>query len=148
MDQFAQHLLNSLLAAEEIYRATSPKWKKNLQDWDQWLKAKAKKREPKISKRKGGGGADDGGGKRKDVEKGIAVVDDGLQPPPGVQDPDLPLPEFSYASFKRYTRQELEDDIKELAWSKLPEWTLDCLKRGIALHHSGMPKAYRSLIET
>jgi hypothetical protein len=153
MDQFAQHLLKSLLAAEENYRATSPKWKKNLQEWDQWLKAqsKVKERDPsKISKRKGRGGHDDDGGRRNDGERVTNAVDDGsrLQPPPGVQNPDEPSPEFSYTSFKRYTREELEDDMKDLAWSKLPQWVLECLKRGIALHHAGMSKPYRSLIET
>lgn len=83
------------------------------------------------------------------MERGTAAADDGgsLQPPPGVQDPDEPSAEFSFVSFKRYTRQELEEDMKDIAWGT-PQWVLDCLKRGIALHHAGMPKAYRSLIET
>lgn len=153
MDQIAQHLLESLLAAEERYRATSPKWKQNLQEWDRWVKAQSKMKDrgpSKGAKRKGGGGGEDEDGRRKDEERGAEGNDEvNLRvPPAGVQDPDEPSPEFSYGSFKRYTRQELDEDLRELSWSNLPQWTVDCLKRGIALHHAGMPKAYRSLIET
>ncbi|KAF8315022.1 P-loop containing nucleoside triphosphate hydrolase protein [Clavulina sp. PMI_390] len=154
MDQIAEHLLNSLIAAEEKWRATSPKWKQNVQEWDRWVKtqSKLKPRDAgKSSKRKGGGGAaDEDGGRRQDEERGTEAADDGVSrlPPAGIQDPDDPSPEFSYCSFKKYTREELEEDLKELAWSNLPQWVTDCLRRGIALHHAGMPKAYRSLIET
>jgi hypothetical protein len=48
----------------------------------------------------------------------------------------------------KYPREELDEDIRELArWSGVSSWILSALKRGIAIHHSGMNKAYRSLIE-
>lgn len=154
MDQIAKQLLESLLAAEEQFRATSPKWKQNLQEWEQWVKAQSKLKDRnsnKGAKRKGGGGGgDEDGSRRKDEERGTDGHDEGSMrvPPAGVQDPEDPSPEFSYSSFKRYTRQELDEDLRELSWSNLQPWVFDCLKRGIGLHHAGMPKAYRSLIET
>lgn len=151
----AKQLLESLVAAEDQYRATSPKWKQNLQEWDKWVKIQEKAARDATKgggKRKaaGGGSRDEDGGKRKDEEKGTTGNDEVLRAiPPGLTNPDDPSPEFSYGSFKKYTRSELEEDIQELSWSsRLAPWQVDCLKRGIAMHHAGMPKGYRSLIET
>jgi hypothetical protein len=63
-------------------------------------------------------------------------------------DPDDPQMQFSFAGMGKYSLQELEDEIQDLArWSGVSEWILSALRRGIAIHHAGMNKAYRSLIE-
>jgi hypothetical protein len=63
-------------------------------------------------------------------------------------DPDDPQVQFSFAGVGKYSLQELEDEVQELArWSGVADWILQALRRGIAIHHAGMNKAYRSLIE-
>lgn len=63
-------------------------------------------------------------------------------------DPDEPAPEFSFANTKcGYSKEELAKDISDLRWQNTPEYLILALERGIAVHHAGMPKGYRSLVE-
>jgi ATP-dependent RNA helicase DDX60 len=64
-------------------------------------------------------------------------------------DPDDVLPQFSFAGITRdYSREELEKDIMELRLrAHLAPWIVQALRRGIAVHHAGMNKSYRGLIE-
>lgn len=59
---------------------------------------------------------------------------------------DDPLPEFSFAG-RPSSQEELEETIQELAWISVPTWAVDALRRGVAVHHAGMSKAYRVTIE-
>lgn len=60
-------------------------------------------------------------------------------------DPDAPLPDFSFVG--RCNTKELQDDIDDLWNMKEKSWEIQALRRGIAVHHAGMKKQYRSLIE-
>ncbi|KAG9121541.1 hypothetical protein FRC07_002452 [Ceratobasidium sp. 392] len=63
-------------------------------------------------------------------------------------DPDEPTPEFSFANTKcGYSKEELRKDIRTLRWQNTPQYLISALERGIAVHHAGMPKGYRSLAE-
>lgn len=59
-----------------------------------------------------------------------------------------PLPEFSFAG-RPLSKEELEEVIHDLSdpWVRTPAWAIPALRRGIAVHHAGMPKAYRVAIE-
>lgn len=61
---------------------------------------------------------------------------------------DDPLPDFSFAG-RPPSKEELEEVIHELskAWANTPLWAITALRRGIAVHHAGMPKVYRVAIE-
>ena len=64
-------------------------------------------------------------------------------------DPEDPSPQFSFAGTvtSAYTKEELLEDIGSLSWSSTPEFLKRALRRGIAVHHSGMNKTYRVLVE-
>lgn len=63
-------------------------------------------------------------------------------------DEDDPLPDFSFAG-RPPSQEELEEVIHDLSkpWTKTPFWAITALRRGIAVHHAGMPKPYRVAIE-
>ncbi|KAG8825176.1 hypothetical protein FRC19_011970 [Serendipita sp. 401] len=65
-------------------------------------------------------------------------------------DPDAPSEEFSFINWgTRYSANELDEDIKHLErYSTTPRFLLECLRRGLAVHHSGLPKGYRVLVES
>jgi hypothetical protein len=64
-------------------------------------------------------------------------------------DPDAPSEEFTFINWgTRYSASELEEDIKDLAWTDTPKFLLEGLRRGVAVHHSGLSKGYRVLVET
>ena len=63
--------------------------------------------------------------------------------------PNDPSPQFSFAGGSvRYSKEELEDDIRDLRRrTSLEDWAFEALERGIGVHHSGMNRNYRSVVE-
>jgi hypothetical protein len=132
----AQILGNALETQEDKWRENSPEWKRKMAQYDAYLQG-AKERERKVaraSKHKA-----DEEDKRADTSEWQASFR-----------PDDPLPDFSFAGQSTsYTASELDEDIAYLVRRNPspPDWALKCLRRGIAVHHSGMSKGYRSLVE-
>jgi hypothetical protein len=133
----AQTLVVSLQDAEDDWRAQSPDWTRKIREWENW-KLRSKERErlaERAKKQKQGPGEEKHGASDHSWES--------------VFDPEDPTPAFSFAgSHTSYTKADLDDDVDELSrWTRTPEWALEALKRGIAVHHAGMNKRYRSLVE-
>jgi len=65
--------------------------------------------------------------------------------------PEDPSPQFSFVSpTASYSTSALEGDIQKLRWrsrDSINPLLYRALKRGIAVHHAGMNKNYRSLVE-
>ena len=64
-------------------------------------------------------------------------------------DPSEPSKDFSFAGdYVNISKEDVDDGIASLAkWGRVDERALAALKRGIGIHHSGMNKIYRSLVE-
>jgi hypothetical protein len=134
-EDMAKELLAELVSSEKKWRATSQEWKAQVKEWENFnLKAELREKAASRTKKK-----------RKDKEDDHA--DDSFIAP--AFDLDDPSPEFSFASPKSsYSRAELLEDLHDLGrWGAVPDWALQCLRRGIAVHHAGMNKKYRSLVE-
>lgn len=134
----AQDLLEALEKAEEKWRKSSKEWTQKLQDWEKW-KLRAKERERLADRAKK---------QKKDTDAPDTTgVPDGSWEQSF--DPDDPSPQFSFASTKTsYSKSEQDKDIAGLGWNaSIQPWALACLRRGIAVHHAGMNKRYRSLVE-
>ena len=131
-------LLTTLQDAEGQWRATSPDWQLKLRQWESW-KSRAKERErlAEMQKKRRPEEGDEGGS---------AFADHSWE---SSFNPDDPTPEFSFAGIhSSYSKADLDDDIRELSrWTTAQPWALKALARGIAVHHAGMNKRYRSLIE-
>lgn len=133
----AQDLLKALKNAEKQWRESSPEWNQKLRDWENWkLRAKERQRQAERAKKQ-----------KKDSDMGSAAD---TQDSSWEQsfDPNDPTPQFSFAgSHTSYSKSELAADINDLRWVSVPQWAIACLRRGIAVHHAGMNKRYRSLVE-
>lgn len=135
----AQAILSVLEDAEEKWRATSPEWKRKIKQWELWV-SKAKERERQAERMK----------KVKKDEDGPSSA--AAEPDASWEasfNPDDPSPQFSFAGMSAaFTKEDLEGEIRSLArWSSAPEWALNALRRGVGVHHSGMNKHYRTLVE-
>ena len=64
-------------------------------------------------------------------------------------DPSEPSKDFSFAgNYINVSREDVDSEIARLAkWSGVDKRALAALKRGIGIHHAGMNKAYRGLVE-
>ncbi|KAH7929957.1 P-loop containing nucleoside triphosphate hydrolase protein [Leucogyrophana mollusca] len=133
----ATDLLRILQVKEELWREGNAEWKRTVSEWEAW-QARAKDRERLAAKAKK---------QKKDSDAPLPAQDHEWQ---ASFDPEDPMPQFSFAGQHTYSKSDLEGDIKSLGWifPPLPDWAIPCLKRGIAVHHSGMNKRYRSLVES
>ena len=132
----ASHILKTLENAEKVWRAKSPEWEGKIGRWEAWkTRQKNKKRlAQKATARK------------RDAD------DEMLQEGENHSwesyfDPKDPSPQFSFACASAYAKEELLEDIKSLSWTSTPDFLFRALRRGIAVHHSGMNKTYRVLVE-
>jgi len=135
----ARHILESLEQKEEEWRSRSVEWTRKMKQWDVW-KSQAKVRE-RVSERQ------QKQKRRLDNEDSRDSSDLSWE---SSFDPNHPSLQFSFVGHgTSYSISDLEADTptKELSWSNVPPWAMKALRRGIAVHHAGMNKHYRTLVE-
>ncbi|KAH8804309.1 hypothetical protein DL96DRAFT_1631701 [Flagelloscypha sp. PMI_526] len=131
----AMTVTDFLEEAEEEWKNKSAEWKSKLKRVEEWRRGAAlreKQREREARQKKDHDAFREGGGSL---------------PWEATFDENEPLPEFSFAG-RSSSKEELEEIMSDLEkpWVRTPRWAIDCLKRGIAVHHAGMPKAYRAFL--
>ncbi|KAF8508844.1 hypothetical protein JB92DRAFT_3190661 [Gautieria morchelliformis] len=129
LEESLPHLVSDLYAEGDLSK---------LQAWDIY-ESKAKDRD-RIKERaqRQGKDEDDGVTKTQQDTAGEASFD-----------PSDPSPEFSFAGIKSSANKtSLESDLRGLSWTRTPDWAIVAIRRGIAVHHSGMNRKYRNLVET
>lgn len=134
----AKHILETLDSAEEAWRAQSPEWDRKVSQWKAWQarqKDKQRLAQKSAARKKKQDDDDDGPQQSEDLSWESYF------------DPQDPSPQFSFAGTSTYPKVELLADIAQLRWSSTPEYLIRALWRGVAIHHSGMNKAYRVLVE-
>lgn len=131
----AQTLRNALLVKEQEWRASSPEWQRKLAQYEEWL-SRAKDRERAAAR----------AAKNKPDPDDVKTETTEWQ---ATFNSKAPLPQFSLAGqHTSYTVSMLEEELAQLSrWTSTPKWALACLQRGIAVHHSGMNKRYRTVVE-
>ncbi|KAF8812130.1 P-loop containing nucleoside triphosphate hydrolase protein [Phlegmacium glaucopus] len=132
----AQHITEALKNAEQKWRLSSPEWKQKLIKWETW-KAQAKqreRREEKAKKRK----------QREDDGKGYDIPDASWE---SSFNPDDPSPQFTFIA-PDTSKAQLDVDIEKLSWGSTPHWAFAALRRGVGVHHAGMHRHYRTLVES
>ncbi|EIW78173.1 P-loop containing nucleoside triphosphate hydrolase protein [Coniophora puteana RWD-64-598 SS2] len=134
----AKRLVKFLADKELKFREVDPGWIKKMAEWEAW-RAGAKDRERAAARNKT---------KRVAVED-VSEASDGFADDWKKKfNPSDPLRQFSLAGHSSYSMDDLRDDIKELTRrNSVPQWAIACLLRGVAVHHAGMNKHYRSLVE-
>ncbi|KAJ7492020.1 hypothetical protein FB451DRAFT_514183 [Mycena latifolia] len=135
----AQELLFTLMKAESDWRKESRPWKEKVKQWENWTK-RAKERERGLLKATK---------QRKRDDDALDDREEQNQSWESSFDPADPSSEFSFAGTTSYSKSDLAEQIQELRrWSSTPDWALEGLRRGVGVHHAGMNKKYRSLIES
>ncbi|KAI9879181.1 MAG: hypothetical protein M1830_009321 [Pleopsidium flavum] len=148
-ERIARTVLEQLKAAEEDWKETSPEWKKLIDGWEKWKKMKSSKhnhKAPKAAqkkKTKTGDDGDDAGSKLdtlRDEASGEASFFDNF-------DPNEPREGFSFADQRKYQMSELREDFRRLERKGVETWLREALNRGIGVHHAGMNRKYRQIVE-
>lgn len=131
-------LCETLENAEEKWRDSSPEWKRKLEKVRIW-QAGERERQRRAERIRGA--------KKSSLEEEARTADDRTWE--STFDESKPSEEFSFiGSQVAYSVADLDKEIAALQWSSsTPEWAYRALRRGIAVHHSGMNKGYRSMVE-
>ena len=131
-ERMVEQIFHRLEDAEEDWRTNNIEWKRKVERWEDW-KSREKDRARAREKLKKG-----------DLED-IQRTDGSWE---STFDPNDPSPQFSFSRQAAYPKQDLQEDIRLLERRSLvPQWVCKALWRGIGVHHSGMNKNYRSLVE-
>jgi len=139
-ERMGRHLRNQLAKAEKVFKEKDAGWQRTIKAWEQW-KAQAKERERAAVRDKRNTGK-----QKADLE--LRMQSENPNERWENFNPNEPLDDFSFLNTKApYSIQELLQDCNEIMWAGTPMWAVICLRRGIGVHHSGMNKAYRDLLE-
>ncbi|KAL1297753.1 hypothetical protein AAFC00_006291 [Neodothiora populina] len=146
-EKVCQTVVGQLADAEKAWKETSPKWKAHLKAWEDWKKVQAKKggkqakpSKAKVSREDGEGDRTSKSEQQRDAASADFSVFDGFNP-------DAPVEGFHFADHKRLQTAELDDYIKQLGRRNVQQWLIDAVSRGVGVHHAGMNRKYRQIVE-
>ena len=149
-ENILQGLNNTLEAAEAAFKQSNPEWLKKVEAYEEWKKyreaAKLKEAKLKDTKKSKSRNDDDDGATKGDRARDEASRDQSAW---DSFDPAAPLPQFGFADNTKLTQQELNTRLEPLTWKAdiVRPWILAALYRGIGVHHAGMNRQYRQIVE-
>ena len=143
-------LIQNLMEAETQWKNSSPAWKAKLAGFEKWkieqAKMAGKRQTKKPPAKKGKGNDDDDDDASSKMDKLQDAASDDANPYANF-DPDAPVDGFHFASRSKADASELDTYYGQLKWRGLPAWLTDGLQRGIGVHHAGMNRKYRQIVE-
>ena len=141
-------LTQKLMEAETEWKESSPAWKAKLAGFEKWkteqAKTAGKRQAKKIPVKKGKRNDDDDSTSKKEMIQD-AASDEGN--PYANFDPAAPVDGFHFAGRSKADASVLNMYYGQLRWRNLPSWLIEGLQRGIGVHHAGMNRKYRQIVE-
>ncbi|ATY61484.1 DEAD DEAH box [Cordyceps militaris] len=140
------YVLEQLDRAEKVWKESSPEWAKKLAGYEAWKKTTSQAQPSMaVSKKRSGNsrGQDD-----ERLSKMDMMQEEGVEPSKWDSfDPDAPLDQFSFADGKKTPDSKLQPLLKRLVLANVKPKFIEALKRGLAVHHAGMNRNYRQIVE-
>ncbi|USW51870.1 Putative helicase, P-loop containing nucleoside triphosphate hydrolase [Septoria linicola] len=146
-ERICKEVVSQLQSAEEKQVKSGAKWEKTLERFEEYKKLKAKnnarnaKATSKKTKLQGEG---DEKGSKNDLER--EGTDDGVSKWESF-DPEAPSENYHFADYTKLLASDLEIYVRQLRRREVPEYLIDALFRGIGVHHAGMNRKYRQVVE-
>ncbi|KAF4466491.1 dead deah box helicase [Fusarium albosuccineum] len=134
-------ILSKLKDAETAFKESDAAWQQKLRDFDQWKKQKANARETRLSNNSK---AEERNLSKLEVARQEASIE--ISPWESFN-PEAPLDQFNFAGAKAMQQKEFDDLVFSLDANKVQPWLVDALRRGLGVHHAGMNRQYRQIVE-
>lgn len=141
-EKIALDVLNRLEKAEKFWKNSSAKWKSLMEGYEKWKASKIVKKARKDVRSKKNKNKDGDMERPTKAERERESADQEGSKYDSF-DPKEPREEFSFAVLSKVEKTEIEDYFKKLEWRGVPKYLMRALRRGIAVHHSGMNRHYR-----
>ncbi|KAM3565682.1 hypothetical protein ARSEF4850_001282 [Beauveria asiatica] len=144
----AEFVLAQLERAETAWKQRSPEWAIKVADYKAWKKTKSRiqVQENKTEGKKRPGrcrGQEDEEMSKTDMMREASVEASKWES----FDPEAPLDRFSFANGKKIANSELTPLIERLIKANVQPKLIAALGRGVAVHHAGMNRNYRQIVE-
>ncbi|TNY21481.1 DEAD/DEAH box helicase [Rhodotorula diobovata] len=132
-ESLAKRISQDLERAEDKWRKSSPTFKDRL--------ARARAAEKAAAKKAKAAESQTVNRKQEEEAARMGVVEE-------VQafDPEAPSEEFTFVG-KGISLIEFKKDVDDLLFLDMDPWIINALRRGVGVHHSGLPRRYRVLVE-
>ncbi|GAA5961336.1 hypothetical protein JCM3765_004378 [Sporobolomyces pararoseus] len=132
-ESLGKRISKDLEAAEDKWRKASPAYKERV--------ARAKAAEKSAAKKAKAVESSTVNRKQEEEAARMGVVEE-----VSTFDPDAPSEEFTFVG-KGISHIEFKKDVDELLWLDMDPLIINALRRGVGIHHAGMPRRYRVLVE-
>lgn len=148
-EKCAEVILKQLTTAEEAWKTTSPEWASKLQKFKDWKRAQEKLpiRSKKDNSSKVKSKETDG----EKVSKLDLLRESSVEHSPWERfDENAPLEAFSFADHSKLQQSDFDEIVRPLLYQEsfeLKPWMKLCLGRGIGVHHAGLNRRYRQVVE-
>lgn len=148
-EEAAQKVLGELVEREKVYKEKDAGWKETLRQFEEWQNTKERQKNTNkggavINKRS----KDEQGDSQRVNKMDVLIAGLNIEVSKWESfDPLAPLENYSFADHSKLMTSEFEEIIGKLKWEKLAPWMTEALHRGIGVHHSGMNRRYRQVVE-
>ncbi|KAK3113657.1 hypothetical protein LTR53_008839 [Teratosphaeriaceae sp. CCFEE 6253] len=142
-EEICQALSDQLAKSELEQVKSGPKWQRELEKWEDWKKLQEKNAKNKASMKKSKP-QDDTLGSKLDQQRDAADATDSRWES---FNPDAPVDGYHFADHTRLQLSELDVYITQLGRRNIQQWLIDAIQRGIGVHHAGMNRKYRQVVE-
>jgi len=147
-ENIAKVVVKQLAEGENQWKNSSPAWKAKLAGYEKWKLEKEKlgnKKAPKaMPKKKSKGDTDDDPSSKSDRMQDAASEETN---PYANFDPEAPVDGFHFAAKHRVDAAALSQYFWQMHRRGLSPWLTLALQRGIGVHHAGMNRKYRQVVE-
>ena len=145
-ERICQTVVGQLAEAEKAWKESSPKWKAHLKAWEDWKKVQDKKASKKPVKASKTSREDTEGERTSKTDQARDAASDAYSAFEGF-DPEAPVDGFHFADHKKLQTSELADYVQQLGRRNVQQWLIDAVSRGVGVHHAGMNRKYRQVVE-
>ncbi|KAK7398202.1 hypothetical protein QQX98_012421 [Neonectria punicea] len=138
------YILEKMEELELEWKRSDPGWLKKLKEYKKWSDQKAKARQaiPFTKSKVRGGDAE----KMTKLELAREAASTEISVWESF-DPNAPLEEFSFADSAKMQKSEFDEMIRRLKWADIRPELVKALERGLGVHHAGMNRKYRQVVE-
>ncbi|KAL6805406.1 hypothetical protein J3E68DRAFT_441857 [Trichoderma sp. SZMC 28012] len=141
-EKVAKLICAMLLESEKEWKENSAEWAQKIKDYDAWKRSEASQPSRRVVQRNRGEGSDSRMSKQEQLREEANVETSHW----ASFNPNAPLERFSFADTTKMQALEANGMIRPLR-GVVDTLLLAALQRGVGVHHSGLNREYRQVVE-
>ncbi|PTB58077.1 hypothetical protein M431DRAFT_492319 [Trichoderma harzianum CBS 226.95] len=141
-EKVAKLICLMLLESEKEWKENSAEWAQKIKDYEAWKRSEASQQSRRVVQRNRGEGSDSRMSKQEQLREEANIETSAW----ASFNPNAPLERFSFADTTKMQALEANEMIRPLRGA-VDVLLLAALQRGVGVHHSGLNREYRQVVE-